>query len=434
MAEKQQKMTARERAFYEQKRRKENEVRRRKRSAFGKYAARVGIMAAGAAVLFGIVLASALKINFSSSPEKYEYSLKIIADGKETQTENGIKVYDNICYIPLSSVADLLGCSIMGDVYRMSAVFPDGDITFDLDTDICLVNGIARNTGGASFLTGSDGEVYVPIDFFIGAFDGVELVGVKDKRKISYTLSVSSEYSLAFDGYVPENQPDMTGLFEQAVPVNDFITDLSEYEQYMNPENPDEYITLINTSHTLSADYIPDDLTEISYTRRDGRATQKMRLAAAKSLDAMFIEMKANGFSDVSVTSAYRSYAYQQELFDNKLSYYKRYYDYNTAYAKTASENAIPGTSEHQSGLCADLHNLSSASQAFEAEDAYDWLVAHCADFGFILRYPKDKQDITNIIYEPWHYRFVGRYHAQKIMQSGLCLEEYCEQNNIGLN
>ena len=136
--------------------------------------------------------------------------------------------------------------------------------------------------------------------------------------------------------------------------------------------------------------------------------------------------------TDVTVTSAYRNYNYQKQLFDNKLSYYRQYYDYDTAYAKTATENAIPGTSEHQSGLCADLHNLPSASQAFESKAAYNWLVTHCADFGFILRYPKDKQDITKIIYEPWHYRFVGRYHAQKIMRSGLSLEEYCAENGIG--
>lgn len=433
MATNRKKMTARERAFYENERRKALAIRKKRRSAFLLYAARVGIMALGASVLFGIVLVAALKLNFSSSPEKYEYSLKIVYDGKEIQPENGIKTVDNVCYIPLSTVSQVLGCGIMGDVTRMSAVFPDRDISFNLDTDIYSVNGVTRTTDGASFLTGTDGDVYVPIGFLGGSFDGIELFGVKDGSKISYTLAVSPDFTLAFGTYAPEAVPDMTELFAEVAPLNEFITDLSEYEQYMNPENPDEYIKLINTAHTLSSDYIPEDLTEISYTRRDGRATQKMRLAAAKSLDAMFIEMQANGFTDVSVTSAYRSYDYQKQLFDNKLAYYKRYYEYNTAYSKTASENAIPGTSEHQSGLCADLHNLPSASQAFEAQDAYDWLVAHCADFGFILRYPKDKQDITNIIYEPWHYRFVGRYHAQKIMQSGLCLEEYCEQNNIGI-
>ena len=63
--------------------------------------------------------------------------------------------------------------------------------------------------------------------------------------------------------------------------------------------------------------------------------------------------------------------------------------------------------------------------QSFANTEAYKWLYEHCADFGFILRYPKSKEDVTGIKYEPWHFRFVGRYHAQKIMDSGLSLEEY---------
>ena len=89
---------------------------------------------------------------------------------------------------------------------------------------------------------------------------------------------------------------------------------------------------------------------------------------------------------------------------------------------------ALPGTSEHQSGLCCDLHNLPSASQAFANTEEYRWLLQNCAKFGFILRYPKDKTDITKIMFEPWHYRYVGRYHAQIIMSEGLCLEEYMAQ------
>jgi hypothetical protein len=90
-----------------------------------------------------------------------------------------------------------------------------------------------------------------------------------------------------------------------------------------------------------------------------------------------------------------------------------------------------PGTSEHQSGLCCDMHNLPSAMQSFANTEAYKWLYKHCADFGFILRYPQSKEDITEINFEPWHFRFVGRYHAQKIMESGLSLEEYVESIDL---
>ena len=428
-------LTAKERAIYEQQRRKAAAERRKRRSAFWGYATRILIMAIAAAALFGIVLAVSISLNFNDTPEKYSYSVNVIYDEEKQSLKKDIAVKDNRCYVSMSAMSEIMGFGISGDVHEMSAVFPRGDvISFVLDTDIYKVNGIARTSDGVSYMMGSDGDVYVPINFFNGTFDGIAFERKENGRKVKYTIDIDKDFSVAFSGSAPLTAPDMSELVVRAEPENDYITDFSEYEQYINPENPDEYIKLINSEHTLDESYIPDDLTDISYTRRDGRATQKMRLAAAKSLDAMLTELYAAGFNDVTVTSAYRSYAYQQQLFDNKLSYYKQYNDYNTAYAKTAKENAVPGTSEHQSGLCADLHNLPSASQSFEAEDAYEWLTAHCADFGFILRYPKSKQDITKIIYEPWHYRFVGRYHAQKIMRSGLCLEEYCTENGIGLD
>lgn len=86
---------------------------------------------------------------------------------------------------------------------------------------------------------------------------------------------------------------------------------------------------------------------------------------------------------------------------------------------------AVPGTSEHCLGYAADLCSLE---ENFENSDQFAWLQKHCAEYGFILRYPKDKVDITKISYEPWHYRYVGSNHAQIIMSQGLCLEEYLEQ------
>ena len=84
-----------------------------------------------------------------------------------------------------------------------------------------------------------------------------------------------------------------------------------------------------------------------------------------------------------------------------------------------------PGASEHQTGLTADIHTLSSASLKFAGTPAAVWLEENAQYFGFILRYPEDKTEITGIMYEPWHFRFVGRYHAMRITELGMCLEEY---------
>lgn len=99
------------------------------------------------------------------------------------------------------------------------------------------------------------------------------------------------------------------------------------------------------------------------------------------------------------------------------------------AQKQAATEAAVPGTSEHQLGLAVDLVDASYQvlDEAQASTPAQQWLMAHCWEYGFILRYPAEKQDITGIIYEPWHYRYVGRDHAQAIRQSGQCLEEFLQ-------
>lgn len=202
-----------------------------------------------------------------------------------------------------------------------------------------------------------------------------------------------------------------------------FKADLSMYEEYMNPQG-DEYLTLINTTHPLDKDYAPDDLVDIIDTRKDGRATQQIRLYAAKSLEAFLAEARAQGYDDVTVTSGYRDYNYQSQLFNARLLQYS-YLGDEKAYAAASHIIAVPGTSEHQSGLCLDMHNLSAADVSFADTPAGQWMAANCHKFGFIIRYPADKVDITGITFEPWHFRYVGRYHACKMYERGLCLEEY---------
>lgn len=208
-----------------------------------------------------------------------------------------------------------------------------------------------------------------------------------------------------------------------------YAIDVSQYLSYIEPRS-DEYLFLVNPSHPLAADYVPPDLTDCIHTRQDGRATQQLRLNAAKALEAFLAEGEALGKVDnVSVTSAYRSYAYQDYLFN-------LYCEENMDKFPTREEvekyvltfSTRPGTSEHQSGLCMDMHNLGSANVAFAEKPEAKWLAENCYRFGFILRYPEDKTEITGITYEPWHFRYVGRYHATRMHELGLCLEEYIEQ------
>ena len=126
--------------------------------------------------------------------------------------------------------------------------------------------------------------------------------------------------------------------------------------------------------------------------------------------------------------SGYRSVEYQTGLFNQELEKWKgQGYSEEDAYNKAKTVVAVPGYSEHNSGLAADIvtPDHQNLDEEFEETDAFLWLSQHAHEYGFILRYPLDKQAITGIIYEPWHYRYVGPENAAAIKQSGLCLEEY---------
>ncbi len=329
-------------------------------------------------------------------------------------------------YVSLTEICNMLGFTLHGNVKNMSFTTGDGaNDAFSVGTNDVSVGGKHSVMPVPSYFERE--QLFIPAVFFTSHCSDVTAEFDKEGGTKGYNITFGENFSISArtDSETPSiPYGEAAHLLEKEKPK--FICDLSEYEMYMNPENKDEYLTLINTTHKLSSDYVPADLVDVIDTRGD-RAKQKLRLAAAKSLEALFMEMRANGFNNVSVTSGYRSYDYQTVLFNNEVASLRPSYG-SSAEAQAAKAVAIPGSSEHQSGLCIDMHNLPAASTAFASQDAYRWLYANCANFGFILRYPKDKTDITGIMFEPWHYRFVGRYHAKKIMDEGLCLEEYMER------
>lgn len=262
----------------------------------------------------------------------------------------------------------------------------------------------------------------------------------QDPSEPSASASSESDSASDTDSAEPPTSEAVTEPVEQAP---NFTADLSAYEEYMNPTDRDAYLTLVNATHPLASDFIPADLTDLVNTRGDGRATQKMSLYAAKALEALFIEAKAENQLTVnpksgyplSVMSAYRSYAYQSSLFshytDNEMARNPAL-TREQAEAITVTYSNRPGTSEHQLGLCVDMHDLSGADVSFKNSTSYPWLSENAWKFGFILRYPEDKVSETSVSFEPWHYRYVGRYHAKKIHDAGLCLEEYIVRRESG--
>ena len=154
---------------------------------------------------------------------------------------------------------------------------------------------------------------------------------------------------------------------------------------------------IVNKSFPLPADYNPGGLTSETQS-----AFNKLQSAAA-----------ADGYN-LWITSGYRSYYDQQTLFNN--------YVWRDGQAVAETYSARPGHSEHQSGLAIDVNY---AGQAFVGTPEAYWLANHCADYGFIIRYPEGKESVTGFKYEPWHIRYVGKELAKKLTNAGLTIEEY---------
>ena len=148
-----------------------------------------------------------------------------------------------------------------------------------------------------------------------------------------------------------------------------------------------------------------------------------------EDLEAM---LEAGKAYNIGVQSAYRSATKQGELYQRQVNYYKTIYSDPVVIQSKAGEVVKrPGFSEHNTGLAVDLYGSGdhSLTESFGRTEAYAWLMENCADYGFILRFPKGKESITGVIYEAWHFRYVGDPEiAHAIMDNGLCLEEYLEQ------
>ena len=232
---------------------------------------------------------------------------------------------------------------------------------------------------------------------------------------------------------VPE-QPASAIAYEERV-GKAYSIDMNPWEQYVCPEDPMKYVFLVDAKHTLAADFEPDDLVRIK-DMRAGRPDyySKMRFCAEKALEAFLEEGRQYGIDDVRVSNGYRAYSIQRDLFEGYKKEERAKHPDETEEqieARVLVYSLRPGTSEHQSGLCVDMHNQIETNISFAGTKAAIWLEENCYRFGFILRYPEDKEDITTVMFEPWHFRFVGREAATEMHDLGMCLEEYCAYKGI---
>lgn len=201
--------------------------------------------------------------------------------------------------------------------------------------------------------------------------------------------------------------------------------DVKKYLQYIVPKDDTEYLIIANRKHPLGKDYKPANLT---YVAKD--QTWLLRRAAKEAFEAMRLEMQKLGVYDTHNRSTYRSYSFQNTLYNKYIERDKKRYPnltHEEIVALVDTYSARPGTSDHQTGLTIDFDPLN---ESFANLNAFKYMKDNAHKFGFILRYPKGKENITGYKYEPWHWRFVGRNAATYIYEHGITLEEYMAEKN----
>ena len=451
---------ARRREAYEKARRKKE--RKKKMRAFGgRVLVFLGVLLVLCAIA-GIIFA----IHFHRTPDAPKDSGKITyyyggreirkAEAEDCVTANGV-------YICFNDLSEYLGFAESGTAQEMKFILPADTeelteyIVFYSDGYGVDINGQQLRLEIPNSLRGT--EIWVTSEFvseymvnlsvtYTEKDNSIYVSRIKDEEnstdKETVYLPVSFKLK-SIEPLPPVVDPDLT---ETDAPIIieppseedrimeiinnvEFISDLSGYEQYMNPTGDlrDAFLILVNTKHHLTANDIPPDLSAPGYRNPEGKP---LREYAARALEALFMEMDNNGFwgSNMAVRSAYRDYANQAYLFEY---YTNRELSRNPSLTLEEAQAIVltfstrPGTSEHQTGLAVDMDTTGTLVTDFQYTDEYKWLSENAWKFGFILRFPADKTDITTIQFEPWHYRYVGRYHAYKIHEAGICLEEYIE-------
>ena len=239
------------------------------------------------------------------------------------------------------------------------------------------------------------------------------------------STSTSSEESLSQPAKTESNQQTgATSVASQSQSVNASSDSSKIYSVSAFVGQSDDWRLLLANRNNIIGGYSPsvkqfdakycqDNVTKYTF---DERAFD----------DAMdMIKAALDDGVKLVIVSSYRTYERQTTLYNNKVNYYvQRGYSKADAEQKAATIVAVPGTSDHNLGLAIDFNYLE---QVYENRKELVWLRNNAERFGFVMRYPKNKENVTGVIYEPWHYRYVGKDNAEKMNELGMCLEEYVE-------
>ena len=244
--------------------------------------------------------------------------------------------------------------------------------------------------------------------FVLGTVAAGVIIGNVEKKKSEETIAKVTE--------------DLTKENQKKIDALQMKLDKTLQQQDEEQEELPWYLVLVNYSNPMEEGYLP--------TLKDLKPGYRVDARIADAANQMLRDAEAEGLQIV-MCSAYRSVERQASLFNEKVQDNRdKGMSYWDAFEDARKSVAEPGTSEHALGLAVDLisYHYDQLDEGQENTKEAKWLAENCHKYGFILRYPPEKTDITRIIYEPWHYRYVGVEDATKIMELGITLEEYLEE------
>ncbi|MEH7109701.1 M15 family metallopeptidase [Bacillus sp. JJ1764] len=268
------------------------------------------------------------------------------------------------------------------------------------------------------------------VTWFILIFCGVTVGCKRDNFETTTPNELNKKQSIrTLDNYPNSTQKakQQSNQMSYQYPLNISTTTYLRKEKrpdgkVVNVTNyPSSIGVIVNKKIYLPKNYVPKDLIypNTTFLFKEKVEKRKLRREAALQLEKMFTAAKKDGIN-LSGVSGYRSYATQTVVFNN---YVKR-----DGYQKAITYSAIPGTSEHQTGLAIDVSGTDgkcAVTSCFAATKEAKWLEKNSANYGYIIRFPKGKEHVTGYKYEPWHIRYVGTGIAKDMQARGLTLEEY---------
>lgn len=246
----------------------------------------------------------------------------------------------------------------------------------------------------------------------------------KDQKAGSEPVDAQEEQSANQADQNREEKPEKDSVDPDLTLEAAYFNEIVEANGKKEIANPDNILVLVNKEFSLPAGYAPGDLVRpkvaFSFGEQDIEKSY-LRKEAAEALEQMFQAAAKEGIQ-LYASSGYRSYGRQQAIFQNEIE--------QVGEEKAAQVVATPGSSEHQTGLTMDITSESAQfalSEKFGEMKEGEWLRNNAHLYGFILRYPKGKENITGYSYEPWHFRYVGKKAAKVIFERNWTLEEYFE-------